>query len=201
MASPRLTPRKSPRQGRARATVDAMLEAAERLIGERGVLGFTTNHAAELAGVSIGSLYQYFPSKESLLTGLLLRRRGDRVAALAEALTEAVELPSAEVGPLIADRLAEVHSSAPAIERELLDYAAGIGAFRKLEALDARAVSAVEGFFRARGTPIEARRAFVITRAIEGALGAATLMHPTWLEDPAFVAELGEVIGRCLGRG
>ncbi len=199
MASPRLTPRKAPQQGRARATVDAMLQATERLVAERGVEGFTTNHAAELAGVSIGSLYQYFPSKESLLTGLLLRRRGDRVAALAEALTEAVDLPLAEVGLLVAERLAAAYAESPSIERELRDYATSIGAFRKLEALDARAVSSVEGFFRARGAVVDARRAFVITRAIEGALLAVTLEHAEWLGEEALVVELGQLITRCLG--
>jgi AcrR family transcriptional regulator len=68
-------PRKPPRQRRAKATVDVILEAATRILEETGLVGFNTNAVAVRAGVSIGSLYQYFPSKESILTTLLRRER------------------------------------------------------------------------------------------------------------------------------
>ena len=59
--------RKEPRQERARATVEAILEAAARILDRQGWKGFTTNAVAEVAGVSIGSLYQYFPNKAASL--------------------------------------------------------------------------------------------------------------------------------------
>jgi AcrR family transcriptional regulator len=62
-----LAPRKLPRQQRARATCEAILEAAAHIIGREGLAGFNTNAVAERAGVSIGSLYQYFPNKDSLM--------------------------------------------------------------------------------------------------------------------------------------
>lgn len=86
MPDPKLTPRKEPRQPRARATVDALVIAAEQLTRELGIEGWTTNHVAERAGASIGSLYQYFPSKESLLVALYLSRRAIYREILATAL-------------------------------------------------------------------------------------------------------------------
>jgi len=62
--------KKVPTQGRSRQTVDALIEATARTIAERGWPATTTNHIAARAGVSVGSLYQYFRNKDALLLGL-----------------------------------------------------------------------------------------------------------------------------------
>ena len=67
----RHAPRKQPRQPRAQATTDAIVEAAARILESGEAL--TTNRTAEVAGVSIGSLYQYFPNKEAVLAALIRR--------------------------------------------------------------------------------------------------------------------------------
>ncbi|MCW0183219.1 MAG: TetR/AcrR family transcriptional regulator [Zavarzinia sp.] len=59
--------KKQPTQGRSQATVEAVLTATAQLLAERGYAGLTTNHIAERAGVSIGSIYQYFPGKEAIV--------------------------------------------------------------------------------------------------------------------------------------
>lgn len=65
--------RKAPKQKRSREMVARLLDATAQTLAERGLDGTTTNHIAERAGVSIGSLYQYFPDKESLIEALLTR--------------------------------------------------------------------------------------------------------------------------------
>jgi len=70
-----LEPRKRPHQQRSAATVDAILEAAARILERRGLDALTTNAVAALAGVSIGSLYQYFPGKAAILAELIRRER------------------------------------------------------------------------------------------------------------------------------
>ena len=69
----RARPRKQPRQARAQHTVSAIIEASARILEEHGHGGFTTNAVSELGGVSIGTLYQYFPSKDALLGALIAR--------------------------------------------------------------------------------------------------------------------------------
>ncbi|HUO22362.1 MAG TPA: TetR/AcrR family transcriptional regulator [Caulobacteraceae bacterium] len=66
-----VTPRKTPSQSRSRATVEAVLSAAARILEEEGVAGFNTNVVAQRAGVSIGSLYQYFPGKDAIFLALM----------------------------------------------------------------------------------------------------------------------------------
>jgi len=84
----RPAPRKRPVQERARTTVAALIEAAARILEQRGREGFSTNAVAELAGVSVGSLYQYFPSKESLLGALIVRETDLLIADARAALDE-----------------------------------------------------------------------------------------------------------------
>ncbi len=82
-----LNPRKRPFQGRAHATVEAILEASAQVIGSHGLAGFTTNAVAERAGVSIGSLYQYFASKDGLMAALIERQQARQVASVAMAIS------------------------------------------------------------------------------------------------------------------
>lgn len=80
-----LRPRKRPLQARAQRTVDVVLKAAAQVFARRGYAGATTNHIAERAGVSIGSLYEYFPSKDALLVALLEAHMHEGEAVLTDA--------------------------------------------------------------------------------------------------------------------
>jgi AcrR family transcriptional regulator len=68
-STPRPRRRREPVQARSKQTVDRILAAAAHVFSERGYAA-TTNHVAEAAGLSIGSLYQYFPDKDALLVAL-----------------------------------------------------------------------------------------------------------------------------------
>lgn len=81
-------PRKQPVQDRSRQTVERILQAAARIFDEEGYRRTTTNRVAEAAGVSIGSLYQYFPNKDALLVALAERHVEEATDAFAEHLAE-----------------------------------------------------------------------------------------------------------------
>jgi AcrR family transcriptional regulator len=68
-----LIPRKEPKQKRSKAMYDAILDATTHLLSENGYAATTTNHIAERTGISIGSLYQYFPNKDAIAVELLQR--------------------------------------------------------------------------------------------------------------------------------
>ena len=81
-------PRKAPVQARSAATVEAILEAAAHILESEGFEGYTTNAITKRAGVSIGSLYQYFPNKDAVTAALVMAdaaRLHDDVHAAAEA--------------------------------------------------------------------------------------------------------------------
>lgn len=83
-----LRPRKKPLQMRSRATVDVLLRAAAQVFATRGYAAATTNHIAARAGVSIGSLYEYFPGKDALLVALAEQHISEGAAILARVWSE-----------------------------------------------------------------------------------------------------------------
>ena len=94
---PQLKPRKRPSQARSKATVEAILVAAAQVFRRQGYAGATTDRIAERAGVSVGSLYQYFPNKDAILVALTERHIDEGFALVRKLLAEAlVDLASLE---------------------------------------------------------------------------------------------------------
>lgn len=99
--------------------VDAIVEAGARVLGLRGWAAFTTNEVAEVAGVSIGSLYQYFPNKLALVDAIR-RRHLEAVLAAMRASSANAEAPERAVVGFV-EALIAAHSVEPAMHRALLD--------------------------------------------------------------------------------
>lgn len=114
----RLEPRKSPAQKRSSGTVDAILEAAARILEKAGFAGYNTNAIAERAGVSIGSLYQYFPGKDALTAALIERETAVLMTDIAGA--GAAERYQDGINQLI--RAAVAHQMRRPILARLLDF-------------------------------------------------------------------------------
>jgi len=70
MPKPSRKPRRKPKQDRSRVTRDAIFEAATQILERQGEVAFNTNRIAERAGVSVGTIYQYFPNKEAILVAM-----------------------------------------------------------------------------------------------------------------------------------
>ncbi len=87
-----LSPRKRPSQSRSAVTVEAILDATARILVERGYAATSTNAVAERAGVSVGSLYQYFPNKDALIAALHTRHIEQMRAVIERALVRALDV-------------------------------------------------------------------------------------------------------------
>jgi len=118
----RLAPRKAAKQERAQLTVEAILEAASQVFERHGYAHASTNRIAERAGVSIGSLYQYFPNKDAILVALARRHLEEGMTVLAPQLQRlgAGEAWDA-VLPDVVDAMVAMHAVAPMLHRCLFE--------------------------------------------------------------------------------
>jgi len=202
------TPRRIPRQQRSQVTVEAIFEAVAQIVATQGEEALTTNRIAERAGVSVGSLYQYFPSKEAILSAML-DQHCDRVlldldALLAQARQEGWT-PEEQVRRYVRHYL-QAFGAGPPEGRALarlswkLDYRATVlvsvrGSAERL-ALHLQRVAAGHGL-----RPPTPAQLFVLTRAFMGAVRAASLEQSPLLGSPEFEQALVDLCLASLPRG
>jgi len=195
--------RRRPIQERSRGTVAAILEAAARLF-DRG--GATTNGIARLAGVSIGSLYEYFPNKDAILESLVDHHVEDAVAELRR---ELAALPPATT-PLavgvrkLVDRMLELHADRPGLHRMLVGRVMGMPAVRRrLVEVERRVRDELVAWLRAQPEVKVPDVVLAVRVVVEG---TDALVH-RWVEDPegvepeAFAAEVTRLWVGYLGVG
>ncbi len=199
-----VSPRKQPSQGRSRFTVRQIVEAAARVFEERGYAGANTNRIAERAGVSIGSLYQYFPNKESILA-VLLEQHTQEVANAVEAIRRHVaEEPHDLVGVLehFVEDMVELHSKNPRLQHVLLDEAPRPPHLKaRLQELEQAAVESTEILLRANSqVRIENYRtaAYLAAQSIETLAHRFVVEPPNEMSREHFTAELVEMLVRYL---
>jgi len=143
------TTRRRPLQARSAATVEAILEAAAQVFERHGYAAGTTNRIAERAGVSIGSLYQYFADKDAILVALTERHLDEGIAALAPLLAELVVRPPPVRAALerLMSALIELHRHRPGLHRILFEEAPRPPALReRLAAVADDATDALAGY-------------------------------------------------------
>lgn len=200
MSLPRhLRPRKLPTQQRSRALVDAIVEAGARVLVDRGYDALTTADVAEVAGVSVGSLYQYFPHKEALVTAILERHADDEAAFLESRFAE---LAPSSVEALIRESVRAVlafRASRPALHEALLDAIPVLGRYYDLRQRGARATArmreALALFYvpPAEGPSLD-ELVFVIANATHSLTHEGLLSRPASLDDERLALEITRML-------
>ncbi len=197
---PRLktTARKAPTQDRSKAMVDALLDATTRLLLRDGYDLLSTNRVAAEAGVSIGSLYQYFPSKEALLHGVMLRWADivmGRVMTLRESLVPA-DL-SQGIRGLVKDTLA-FNRENPRLHRVLLEQVPKVGALDGLEQLNRRFEELLAAWLEAHVDELEVDdptlAAHFVLRTLVALSDHALLYRPELLDSERFARHLERIL-------
>jgi AcrR family transcriptional regulator len=197
-----LSPRKQPRQARAEATVEVILQAAARVLSESALAGFNTNRVAEVAGISVGSLYQYFPNKTALVVALIQREQ----TALAEAIEAHVLSSSPRRG--LSRRLAGLVDIAITHQFGKARYAAALDYEEKrlpvgdvLAAAQVRIVGAVQTLLRQHRQELAgnlptcaALDCLTITKALVDAEADRMVPNPSQLKKRALRALLGYLL-------
>jgi AcrR family transcriptional regulator len=166
----RPTPR-PPQQNRAKQKVELILEAAIRLLDKGGLPMLTTNAVAEIAGVSIGTLYQYFPNKEAILDVLAEREMAElseRVLAAVQALS--ATSPQDRISGIIRAITAS-YGARPSVHRVVIDYSLSRGSKRMNPLID-RVITLLASPNGPAASPLTAAEAFVLTNAFAGVMRA-----------------------------
>jgi AcrR family transcriptional regulator len=200
---PVTTPRKAPRQDRAHATVDAILSATARLLVKEGYDRASTNRIAAAAGVSVGSLYQYFPSKEALVAALIERHSMKMIGYLQE--RAANHPPNAPLRAIVRDvvhAMVDAHRVDPKLHRVLMEQVPRIGALKRMSELDDTALVLIRTFLESRSTEVRPKNlklaAYLLASLVEAVTHGAVLIHPEYLIDEELVDETTEMICRYL---
>lgn len=176
--------RRTPRQPRSEATVEAILEAAFQLLEQGGVEALTTNHIAERAGVSVGTLYQYFGGKQAILAALAHRKAEAARERIAQLVIARPEIGAVR---LIVRTLATAFEGSSATRRALLD-ALLLDEGEAVMARHHQSFFAAIAGKAALGFDLSPEAGFVLTHAVVGLLRAATVeqdlgLDPQRLED------------------
>lgn len=199
----RASARKKPKQERSVAMVEALLEAAARVFVKEGYAKATTNRIAAAAGVSVGSLYQYFPSKDAIAVELLRRYRDGLVALVASRLEDA----SRETFPrIVRDLLRDLlHAEGinPALHRVLIEQVLRTSARKEMlgfeERLEEVIVRALEASDAGVGLNHELA-AFILVRVVLAIVQSVVVDRPR-LNTPELVDELTRLVVGYVGLG
>ena len=179
---PSTNPRKSASQARSRQTVEALLEATARVLVKDGYDRASTNKIAAVAGVSIGSLYQYFPSKEALVAAVIDRHMHASLqvvrAALVKVATKPVEVAARELVSVMID----AHRVNPKLHRVLVEQTPRTGQLENIEAMEREAYAMVRAYLDAHRDELDVAdldlAAFVCVTAVEALTHAAIVSRP-----------------------
>ena len=197
-----LNPRKQPAQDRAKETVRVILEAAAQVFSEEGYSA-TTNRIAEKAGVSIGSLYQYFPNKDAILSSLLgmhVQEGYDLISKEISGLTKQGTITRTVIRRLV-ETMITLHETNPSLHRVLFEQVR-LSRFRsEYDRNEALAVSSLLVLLK---TTPEARKGKaeaavrLLVHAIEAMTHRFVLYGYEGMEKKEFTNELTDMMARYL---
>jgi AcrR family transcriptional regulator len=182
-----INPRKLASQERSRATVDALLEATTRVLLKEGYDRASTNRIAEVAGVSIGSLYQYFPSKEALVAAVIDRHQQEISAVTLKALVKAATLPIEAAAREFVSVAIDAHRINPKLHGVLSEQIPRGGRQENIEANLREGYALVRSYLEAHRDEIDVAdldlAGFVLVTIVEALTHAAVLRRPDLLSD------------------
>lgn len=187
---PQTNPRKHAAQRRSRATVAALIEATARILVSEGFDKASTNRIAERAGVSIGSLYQYFPSKEALVAAVI-DRHNEKVMKLAmRALADVAAQPLEISVRRLVEVAIEAHRIDPKLHRVLAEQLPRSGRLENVEIFNRTLYDLFRAYLTAHRDeirPVDPElAAYVCVTSIEAISHNAVLHHAEVFSDRGF---------------
>jgi len=187
--------RKRPQQPRSKETVRAILEATTQILDRESLEAATTKRIAEVAGVSIGSLYQYFSHRDAILDALQ-DREFERTMAVMQAVFADGNLDKAPLETVTAALrgLAHLYAQSPGLHRVLAIEGLRVAKAERVQAFDQRVIELVRYFLLATRAQLHVNNveaaAFIIFQSVRATMLAHLLERPPGLDVDGLVAEL-----------
>jgi AcrR family transcriptional regulator len=144
----RFEPRKTPVQTRAAVTVGAISEATIQVLLKEGVNRLTTTRVAERAGVSVGTLYQYYPNKQALLFAVLVDHLDKVASAVEAACAQARNKPLADMIGTVVEAFVDAKMARIDVSLALYQFAADVGGPALVKRLSQRSRKALDAMFQ-----------------------------------------------------
>lgn len=194
--------RKGPKQQRSKVTVGAILDATIQVLEREGSDAATTSRVAEVAGVSVGTLYQYFANREAILDALQDREFERATEMMNRVLSRGADRTDREVARAVIEGLLELHSAAPTLHRLLVVHGLSVTPTERVQAFDMRIIAVVRSFLsfsklRIRRMNVDAA-AFVVYQAVRASMLACVVERPPGLDSQTMVDELTDLVLRYL---
>jgi AcrR family transcriptional regulator len=197
--------RKQPQQARAQQTVRAILEATVQILDREGLDAATTTRIAEVAGVSIGSLYQYFSHRDAILSALQDREFERTLAVVEKILADGnLDEDPTETVRAVLRGLAGLYTSRTGLHRVLAIEGLRVAKAERVHAFDLRVIQVVRHFLAATNAPILRRNvdaaAFLVYQSVRATMLAYLLERPPGLDAESLIEELTNLVtGYLLG--
>jgi AcrR family transcriptional regulator len=202
MKRARTTPRKKPRQERSHATVEVILSATARVLCSTGYDRASTNRIALAAGVSVGSLYQYFPSKEALVAALVERHTDQMMSLLRAKLAEVALAPLPVAARALIEAMFDAHAVDPKLHKVLIEQVPRVGRLEKLVDMEREVEALLASYLQARAGELRrkdvASAAVVLVHLVESVTHHAVLAETPAPRVRALADELTDMVLRYL---
>ena len=187
----RTKPRKSPSQQRSQLTVAALLKATAHILVKEGYESASTNRIAAAAGVSIGSLYQYFPSKEALVAAVVDRHMQEMLELLRAAVDRVREQPVEAATRELVKVMIDAHRVDPRLHRALVEQVPRVGRLENVRAIDREAYTLIRAYLEAHRDELRVAdldvASYVCVATVEALTHAAVVNRPEVLSDKSGV--------------
>ena len=193
----RTVPRKHATQARAQATVEIILKATARILVRDGYDHASANKIAIAAGVSIGSLYQYFPSKEALVAALVDRHIGEMIELVRKEIPILITLPLRPAIERAVRLMVAAHSVDPKLHKVLVEQGPRVGRLEHVERVEREMIGLARVYLEAKRDEISVTdldlSAYIMVGMIESLTHAAVLTRPELLGEP-FIFEVTKAV-------
>ncbi len=195
---PPATPRKLPKQDRSKVTVEAILEATTHILVEEGYDKANTNRIAERAGISIGSLYQYFPNKESLMTALMDRHAQEMAELVGAKLDRLFDSPLEIVIPEIITAVVAAHAINPRLHQVLSEEIPHSERSPQMHKANERITELLRAYLERWRDLIQPQNidltVFILSRTVDSLCHAAVIEHPNLVRNSQFEREVSNLL-------